>query len=44
MNWYLFAGYSFIIVVIFGYMASLHGKMRALNREVETLKEQMKEK
>lgn len=39
MNGYLFAGYATIIVLIFGYLAYLQGKLGRLARELEALRE-----
>jgi len=38
---YLFAAYSIIIAVIFGYLFSLYLRQRRLDREVEILKERL---
>ncbi len=43
MNWYLFAGYSFTMTLILGYVVVLHGKLRRLGREMESIREELGE-
>ncbi|HNR40393.1 MAG TPA: CcmD family protein [Acidobacteriota bacterium] len=38
MNGYLFAAYSFILLLLFGYIVGLHGRLRRLARELEALR------
>jgi CcmD family protein len=44
MNTYLFAGYSLILILIFGYVAFLHGKLHKLGRELDELRDRLREK
>jgi CcmD family protein len=41
---YLFAAYAIVWAVVFGYVLSLLGKQRRLRRELDSLKESLKEK
>jgi CcmD family protein len=38
MNGYLFAAYGFILLLLFGYLVSLHGRLRRLARELRDLR------
>lgn len=40
MNLYLFAAYSLILLLLFGYLARLHGRLNRLSRELEALREE----
>ncbi len=42
--WYLFAAYTIIMVVIFGYVLFMFYQQRRLRREIDSLKEALKEK
>ncbi len=44
MNVYLFAGYAFILVLIFGYVAFLHGKLHKLGRDLDELRDRLRGK
>lgn len=42
--WYLFAAYTVIMVVIFGYVLFMFYQQRRLRGEIDSLKEALKEK
>ncbi len=41
---YLFAAFTIVWAVVFGYVLSLFNRQRGLRREIESLKEVLKEK
>ncbi len=41
---YLFAAYSIVWAVVFGYVLSLFNRQRRLQKEIDSLKEAFKEK
>ena len=41
---YLFAAFTLIWAVVFGYVLSLFNRQRRLHREIDSLKEALKEK
>ena len=41
---YLFAAYTVVWALIFGYVVSLSGRQKRLNQELETLKRMIEEK
>jgi CcmD family protein len=43
LNWYLFFGYAIFWTLVFIYLVYLNGRQRELNRELEELRESLKE-